>query len=161
MVAVAIMVEEDSRTEGEEGAVVDEAAIGDEVVEVDSVGEDVMMMVRDVDTLRVGVHTALDLDDEEVALEDHGHDPREDTIVRLHPDDALGRSLPIEVVDVDHLREIGMMTIQVSSHPEQDLLLIVIVTMDEGAQVQGLLHARDHLLGDASAQDQIHDHPSR
>jgi hypothetical protein len=119
MAAVAIMVEEDSRTEEEEGAVVHEAPIRDEAVEVDSVGEDVMMMVRDVDTLRIGARTALDLEDEEVALEDHGHDPREDTIVHLHLNDALGQNLPIEVVDVDHLREIGMMTIQVSSHPEQ------------------------------------------
>jgi hypothetical protein len=44
MAAVAIMVEEDSRTEEEEGTVVDEAAIGD-VVEVDSVGEDVMIFL--------------------------------------------------------------------------------------------------------------------
>jgi hypothetical protein len=161
MAAVAITVEEDSRTEGEEGAAVDEAAIGDAVVEADSVGEDVMMMVRDADTLRVGVRTALDLEDEEVALEDHGHDPREDTIVHLHPDHALDQNLRIEVVDVDRLREIGMMMIQVSSHPGQALLQIVIATMDEGAQVSGLPRAHDHLLGDASAQGQIHDHPSK
>ena len=75
-------------------------------------------LVRDVDTLCVDVRTALDLEGKEVALEDHGHDPREDTIVHLHPDHALDQNLRIEVVDVDRLREIGMMMIQVSSHPE-------------------------------------------
>lgn len=156
-----IMVEEDSRTEEEEGAVVDEAVIGDEVVEVEEVEEDVTMMARDVDTLRVDVRTALDLEDVEVALEDQDHDHRDGIIVPLHPDDAPGQSLHIEAVGVDPLREIGMVTIQVSSHPEQALLLIVTATMDEGARIQGLPHTRDRLLRDANVQDQIHDHPSR
>lgn len=140
---------------------VDGAAIGDEVVEVDSVVEDVTMTVRDVDTLRADVHTALDLEDVEVALEGHGRDLQDETIVHLHPDDAQVQSPHIEVVGVDHLREIGKVTIQVSSHPEQALLLIVTATMDEDDRNQGLPHARDHLLGDANAQDQIHDHPSK
>jgi hypothetical protein len=165
VVVVVILAEEGLRTEEEEGAVVDEeAAIGDVVVEVDSVVEVVMMMVRDVDILLVDVRIALDLEDVEVSVEalgDHVHDPRDEIIVHLHPDDAQGQNLHIEVIDVDHLREIGMVTIQVSSHPEQALLLlllIVIATMDEDARIQGPPHVQDHLPGDINVQDQIHGH---